>query len=122
RVFKLTSVSGAYWKGKETNPTLQRIYGTAWKEEKDLRGYLNSLEEAKKRDHRKLGRDLELFTFRVESPGMAFWQPKGATIWNELLRYYREEHRARNYKEVRSPLIMDVTLWKKSGHYDNYRE
>ncbi|HVY62442.1 MAG TPA: threonine--tRNA ligase [Planctomycetota bacterium] len=122
RVFKLTSVSGAYWKGKETNPTLQRIYGTAWKEEKDLKGYLNSLEEAKKRDHRKLGRDLELFTFRQESPGMAFWQPKGATIWNELLRYYRDEHRARSYKEVRSPLIMDVSLWKKSGHYDNYRE
>jgi threonyl-tRNA synthetase len=122
RVFKLTSVSGAYWKGKETNPTLQRIYGTAWKEEKDLKGYLNALAEAKKRDHRKIGRDLELFTFRNEAPGMAFWHPGGATIYNELIRYYREQHRARGYKEVRSPLIMDETLWRKSGHWDNYEE
>ncbi len=122
RVFKLLSVSGAYWRGKETNPTFQRIYGTAWKEEKDLREYLRWQDEAKKRDHRKIGRELDLFSFRNESPGMAFWHPNGATIWNELLRYYRDEHRARGYKEVRSPLIMDEALWKRSGHWDNYKE
>jgi threonyl-tRNA synthetase len=122
RVFKLLSVSGAYWKGKETNPMMQRIYGTAWKDEKDLKDYLRWREEAKKRDHRRIGKDLDLFAFRAEAPGMAFWLPKGATIYNELVRYYRDEHRARGYKEVRSPLIMDESLWRRSGHWDNYRE
>jgi len=122
RVSKLLAVSGAYWKGKETNPTMQRIYGTAWKEEKDLKDYLRWREEARKRDHRKIGKDLELFSFRQEAPGMAFWHDKGATIYNELVRYYRDQHRARGYREVRSPLVMDVSLWKRSGHWDNYRE
>jgi threonyl-tRNA synthetase len=122
RHWKLLAVSGAYWKGKETNPSMQRIYGTAWKDEKDLRDYLRWREEAKKRDHRKIGKELELFSFRPESPGMAFWQPAGATLFNELVRYYREEHRRRGYKEVRSPLILEGDLWKRSGHWDNYRE
>ncbi len=122
RVFKLLAVSGAYWKGKETNPTLQRIYGTAWKEEKDLKEYLRWREEAKKRDHRKLGRDLHLFSLRPEAPGMAFWHPKGATLYNELLRFYREEHRARGYREVISPFVLDEQLWRRSGHWDNYKE
>jgi len=122
KTFKLVAVSGAYWKGKESNPSMQRIYGTAWKDDKDQKEYLHWREEAKKRDHRKLGRDLDLYSFRVESPGMAFWQPYGATIFNELMAYYRAEHRKRGYKEVRSPLILEGDLWKRSGHWDNYRE
>ncbi|MHC4829499.1 MAG: threonine--tRNA ligase, partial [Planctomycetota bacterium] len=122
KAFKLLSVSGSYWKGKEQNPMLQRIYGTAWRNKKDLKGYLGALEEAKKRDHRRIGKDLELFMFRNEAPGMAFWHPAGTTLYNEMVEFYREMHRARGYREVRTPLIMDESLWRRSGHWDNYKE
>lgn len=122
KAFKLLNVSGAYWKGKETNPMLQRIYGTAWRTDKDLKAYLHWREEAKKRDHRKLGKELGLFSFKPESPGMPFWQPHGTVVFNEMVRFYREHHAARGYHEVRTPLIMDEDLWRRSGHWDNYQE
>ncbi len=122
RAFKLLQVSGAYWKGKETNPMLQRVYATAWASAKDLKAYLRWREEAQKRDHRKIGKALRLFSFHPESPGMPFWLPRGATIFNAMVDLYRELHRARGYQEVRSPLILDEALWKRSGHWDNYKE
>ncbi|GIW70932.1 MAG: threonine--tRNA ligase [Planctomycetota bacterium] len=122
RAFKLLHVAGAYWKGRETNPMLQRIYGTAWRDERDLREYLRWREEAQKRDHRRLGRELGLFSFHPEAPGMAFWQPRGTVLFHELLRLYRETHQARGYQEVRTPLVLDVALWHRSGHWENYKE
>jgi threonyl-tRNA synthetase len=123
RVFKLLSVSGAYWKGKDTNPAMQRVYGTAWKEEKDLKGYLNALEEAKKRDHRKLGQELELFTIPEETgPGLVFWLPRGATIRSIIEDWLRSELKARGYQPVYSPHVVKETLFKISGHLDNYAE
>jgi len=121
--FKLLSVAGAYWRGKETNPMLQRIYGTAFFTQKELDKYLKFLEEAEKRDHRKIGRDLDLFSFHEEGgPGLAFWHPKGARIRTIIENFWREEHFKRGYDIVYSPHIAKINLWKTSGHWNFYRE
>jgi threonyl-tRNA synthetase len=122
KVFKLTSLAGAYWRGNECNKMLQRIYGTSFRKEKELKEHLQLLEEAKKRDHRKLGRQLDLFSFHEEGPGFAFFHPKGMIIWNVLMDFWRQEHRKRGYMEVSTPIILDRALWVQSGHWDNYRE
>jgi len=122
RAFKLTKVSGAYWRGDQANPQLQRIYGTAFFSKKDLDAYLHFLEEAKKRNHRKLGTLLELFSFHDEAPGMPFFHPKGMAVWNQLLEYWREEHKAAGYVETKTPILLSRTLWERSGHWENYRE
>ena len=123
KAFKLTSVAGAYWKGDERNPMLQRIYGTAWPTEKELRKYLRDLEEAKKRDHRKLGVELDLFSFSDKvGPGLPIFHPKGALIRTILEDFEIKEHLRRGYQLVRGPQILRIDLWKQSGHYDNYRE
>ncbi|MFO0887296.1 MAG: threonine--tRNA ligase [Candidatus Nomurabacteria bacterium] len=118
--FKLMRVSGAYWRGKEDNPQMQRIYGVAFKTDKELRTYLNMLEEAKKRDHRKLGQELDLFFFHETAPGMPYWLPKGVIIYNELINWWREEHRVRDYNEIVSPLLNRKDLYVTSGHFDHY--
>ncbi len=122
RAFKLMKVSGAYWRGDSNRQQLQRIYGTAFFDKKDLKNYLNFLEEAKKRDHRKIGTALELFAFFDEAPGMAFFEANGMELWNALLDYWREEHRAAGYVEIKTPVILNRSLWEKSGHWENYRE
>ena len=121
-VFKLTHTAGAYWKGDEKNPMLQRIYGASFLTQKELDGYLKGLEEARARDHRKLGRELELFTFHPLAPASPFFLPKGAALYNGLLAYLREEYRRRGYEEVVTPQIFDSELFRISGHYDNYRD
>ncbi|HEU5249729.1 MAG TPA: threonine--tRNA ligase [Thermoanaerobaculia bacterium] len=121
-VFKLTHTAGAYWKGDEKNPMLQRIYGASFLTQKELDEYLKRLEEAKARDHRKLGRELELFTFHPLAPASPFFLPKGAVLYNGLLSYLREEYRRRGYDEVITPQVFDAELFKISGHYDNYRD
>jgi threonyl-tRNA synthetase len=118
--FKLMRVSGAYWRGKNTNPQMQRIYGIGFAVEKDLRQYLVLLEEAKKRDHRKLGQELELFFFHETAPGMPYWLPNGVIIYNELVDFWRKEHRARGYQEIVSPLLNKKDLYVTSGHFDHY--
>jgi len=120
--FKLLNVAGAYWRGDENNQMLQRIYGTSWPSEKELQEYLDHLEEAKARDHRKLGKDLDLFSFHKESPAAPFFHPKGAIIYNELVEYIREMYREYDYSEVITPQILDLDLWHRSGHYENYKE
>ncbi len=120
--FKLTKVSGAYWRADPNRPQLQRIYGTAFFDKKDLKEYLHFLEEAKKRNHRKLGEALDLFSFHDEAPGMPFFHARGMEIWNALLAYWREEHRAAGYVESKTPIILNRALWEKSGHWENYRE
>ena len=120
--FKLTKVSGAYWRGDANNAQLQRIYGLAFATEDELKAHLHMLEEAEKRDHRRLGRQLDLFHQQEEAPGMVFWHPKGWAIWQAVENYVRGVYRASGYQEVRAPLIADVSLWKKSGHWDNYKE
>jgi threonyl-tRNA synthetase len=122
KAFKLTSVAGAYWRGDEHNEMLQRIYGTAFATPKQLKEHLALLEEAKRRDHRKLGRELDLFSFRPEAPASPFFHPKGAIIYNALIAYIRDLYGQYGYDEVLTPQILDVELWKRSGHYDNYRE
>ncbi len=122
KAFKLLSCSGAYWRGSEKNPMLQRIYGTAWLSREDLDKYLWRLEEAKKRDHRKLGRELDLFVFQDVSPGAAFWLPKGMVIFRELERLWRDVHDARGYQEISTPVLVAKRLWEQSGHWDHYRE
>ncbi|WP_461660237.1 threonine--tRNA ligase [Humidesulfovibrio sp.] len=123
KAFKLTTVAGAYWRGDEKNPQLQRIYGTAWANPKDLKQYLDRLEEAKKRDHRKLGVALDLFSFHEDvGGGMVLWHPNGALVRAILEDFERKEHLKRGYKFVQGPLILKRELWEKSGHYDNYRE
>lgn len=119
---KLLSVAGAYWRGDERNKMLQRIYGTAFFSEEDLQQYLKQLEEAKKRDHRKLGKELGLFTFHPEAAGMPFYHPKGTVLYDLLIRYWREEHAKEGYQEIRTPLILREELWKQSGHYEHYQE
>ncbi len=119
---KLLSVAGAYWRGDETRPQLQRIYGTAFQTKDELREHIHLLEEAKKRDHRKLGKELDLFSFHPEAPSMPFFHPKGAGIYNRLVSYVRDLYQRYEYQEVITPQILDVELWKKSGHYENYRE
>lgn len=120
--FKLTKISGAYWRGDEKRPMLQRIYGVAFKTKHALNEYLVQLEEAKKRDHRKLGMELDLFQFNEISPGSAFFHPKGATLFNELTQFMRREYRKRGYSEVITPLIYDKALWEQSGHWEHYQE
>ncbi|MFO1495103.1 MAG: threonine--tRNA ligase [Lysobacterales bacterium] len=120
--FKLMKVAGAYWRGDSKNQQLQRIYGTAWLNKKDLAAYLMQLEEAEKRDHRKLGKQLELFHMQDEAPGLIFWHPKGWAVWQAVEQYMRGVYRQAGYQEVRCPQILDVSLWKRSGHWDNYAE
>ncbi len=120
--FKLLSLAGAYWRGSEKNKMLTRIYGTCFPNQKELDEYLNMLEEAKKRDHKKLGPQLELFFFHETAPGMAYWLPKGVTIYNELLNFWREEHSKRGYQETFSPLLNKKEIYITSGHYDHYWE
>ncbi|MDZ4677921.1 MAG: threonine--tRNA ligase [Oligoflexia bacterium] len=122
KAFKLLSIAGAYWRGDEKNPMLQRIYGTAFSNKKDLEAYLNQLEEAKKRDHRKLGKELNLFMFHPLAPAMPFFFPKGTVIYNEIMKFIRELYVEHGYEEVITPQIYDVDLYHTSGHYENYRE
>lgn len=120
--FKLTRLSGAYWRGDAKNEQLQRIYGTAWADKKQLDDYIKRIEEAEKRDHRRLGRELDLFHLDEHSPGTVFWHPKGWTIWQEVEQYMRAVYRDNGYLEVKGPQILDKTLWEKTGHWDKYRE
>ena len=120
--FKLTKLAGAYWKGDSKNKMLTRIYGTAWKNDKDLNAYLHSLEEAEKRDHRKLGKEMSLFHFQEEAPGMVFWHPNGWTIYRLLEDFIREKLSDYGYQEIRTPQVVDRKLWEASGHWDKYRE
>jgi threonyl-tRNA synthetase len=122
KAFKLTGVAGAYWRGDEKNEMLQRIYGTAWPTKQALKEHLRLLEEAKKRDHRKLGRELDLFSFHPVAPASPFFHPKGATVYNELIAYVRRLYARYGYEEVITPQILDVELWRRSGHYDHYRD
>lgn len=122
RVFKLLSVAGAYWRGSEKNPMLQRIYGTAFPTQAELDEYLVFLEEARKRDHRRLGRELDLFSFHEEGPGFPFWHPKGMVVLNAVLDYWRRIHILHGYQEVRTPMILNEELWHRSGHWDTYRD
>ena len=122
KAFKLMKVAGAYWRGDSNNEMLQRVYGTAWLSEKDLKAYLTQLEEAEKRDHRKIGKALDLFHLQEEGPGLVFWHPKGWAIWQVVEQHMRRVYRESGYHEVRCPQVLDVSLWKKSGHWDNYAE
>ena len=120
KAFKLTKVSGAYWRGDSNNEMLQRIYGTCWSSKKELDDYLNRLEEAEKRDHRKLGKEMDLFHFREESPGAVFWHEKGWTLFQRLIEYMRLKQRYAGYREINTPELLDKTLWEKSGHWDKF--
>ena len=120
--FKLMSVAGAYWHGDKTEKMLQRVYGTAWATQKQLDEYLNMLEEAKKRDHRIIGKQLDLFSFHEEGPGFAFFHPKGMVIWNSVIDFWRKVHRKYGYQEIKTPIILNEELWHRSGHWDNYKE
>ncbi|AOY93651.1 threonine--tRNA ligase [Cupriavidus sp. USMAA2-4] len=122
KVFKLMKVAGAYWRGDANNEMLQRIYGTAWARKEDQEAYLHMLEEAEKRDHRKLGKTLDLFHLQEEAPGMVFWHPKGWQIWQAVEQYMRGRLGEAGYQEVRTPQVMDRSLWEKSGHWQNYKE
>ncbi|MEO6171445.1 MAG: TGS domain-containing protein, partial [Lysobacter sp.] len=122
RSFKLMKVAGAYWRGDHNNQMLSRIYGTAWLNDKDLKAYLFQLEEAEKRDHRKIARQQDLFHMQEEAPGLVFWHPRGWAIWQAVEQYMRGVYRQSGYDEVRCPQILDVSLWKKSGHWDNYQD
>jgi len=122
KAFKLTSVAGAYWRGDASRQMLTRVYGTAFLSKEDLAEHLERLEQARLRDHRKLGRELDLFLFSELSPGMAFWQPAGTQVWNQLTELWRRENAARGYREVRTPTLYDVEIWKQSGHWDVYRD
>ena len=122
KVFKLMRVAGAYWRGDSKNEMLQRIYGTAWAKKEDQDAYLHMLEEAEKRDHRRLGRALDLFHFQDEAPGLIFWHAKGWTIWQQVEQYMRKVYQDNGYQEVKGPQILDRSLWEKSGHWDNYKE
>jgi threonyl-tRNA synthetase len=120
--FKLMKVAGAYWRGDHRNEMLQRIYGTAWATKEELQGYLTMLEEAEKRDHRKLGRELDLFHMEETAPGLVFWHPKGWTVWQAVEQYMRAVYLDNGYREVKGPQILDKSLWEKTGHWDNYRD
>jgi threonyl-tRNA synthetase len=122
KVFKLMKVAGAYWRGDAKNEQLQRIYGTAWTKKEDQDAYLHMLEEAEKRDHRKLGKQLDLFHMQDESPGMVFWHPRGWTLWQQVEQYMRRRVNDAGYLEIKTPMIMDRSLWEASGHWQNYRE
>ena len=122
KAFKLTKVAGAYWRGDSRNQMLQRIYGTAWPDKKQLDGYLHRLEEAEKRDHRRIGKDLDLFHLQEEAPGAVFWHPRGWSVFQSLISYMRERQNAAGYEEVSAPELMDVTLWAQSGHLEKFGE
>lgn len=122
KVFKLTKMSGAYWRGDAKNEQLQRIYGTAWADKKDLKAYIQRIEEAEKRDHRKIGKALDLFHLQEQAPGMVFWHPNGWTIYQVLEQYMRKIQQDNGYKEIKTPQIVDRSLWEKSGHWENYAE
>ena len=122
KAYKLLSVAGAYWRGSEKNPMLQRIYGTAFANKQELEDHLTRLEEAKKRDHRKLGKELDLFSFHEEGPGFPFWHPKGTIIYNAIVEHWRKLHIERGYQEIKTPMILNEALWHRSGHWDTYRE
>ncbi len=122
KVFRLMKVAGAYWRGDSRNEMLQRIYGTAWAKKEDQDAYVTRLEEAEKRDHRRLGRALDLFHMQEEAPGMVFWHPRGWVIWQQIEQYMRRVLSQNGYQEVKAPLVLDVSLWKRSGHWDNFRE
>ncbi|VVE87341.1 threonine--tRNA ligase [Pandoraea bronchicola] len=122
KVFKLMKVAGAYWRGDAKNEQLQRIYGTAWTKKEDQDAYLHMLEEAEKRDHRKLGRALDFFHMQEEAPGLIFWHPKGWTLWQQVEQYMRRVYRNNGYQEVKGPQILDRSLWEKSGHWQNYKD
>jgi threonyl-tRNA synthetase len=122
KVFKLMKVAGAYWRGDSKNEMLTRIYGTAWTKKEDQEAYLHMLEEAEKRDHRKLGKLLDLFHMQEEAPGMVFWHPKGWTIWQQVEQYLRQIYVDNGYQEIRCPMILDRSLWEKTGHWDNYQD
>ena len=122
KVFKLMKVAGAYWRGDSNNEMLQRIYGTAWANKDDLKAYLTRLEEAEKRDHRRLGKQLDLFHLQDEAPGMVFWHPRGWALWQTIEQHMRRELDAAGYQEVKTPQIMDKTFWEKSGHWQNYQD
>ena len=122
KAFKLMKLAGAYWRGDSNNEMLQRVYGTAWAKKEDLEAHLFQLEEAEKRDHRKLGRQLDYFHMQEEGPGMVFWHPRGWSLWQEIEQYMRAKFVDYGYQEVRTPTIMDKTLWEKSGHWENYRD
>ena len=122
KVFKLMKVAGAYWRGDSKNEMLQRIYGTAWLTKEDQEAYLHMLEEAEKRDHRRLAKQLDLFHFQDEAPGLVFWHPKGWAIWQEVEQYMRRVYQQENYQEVKAPQILDRSLWEKSGHWENYKD
>jgi threonyl-tRNA synthetase len=120
--FKLMKVAGAYWRGDHRNEMLQRVYGTAWASKDDLQKYLTMLEEAEKRDHRRLGRELDLFHVDDHAPGVVFWHPKGWTVWQGVEQYMRQVYRDNGYLEVKGPQILDKALWEKTGHWDKYRD
>jgi len=122
KVFKLMKLAGAYWRGDSKNEMLQRIYGTAWAKKEDQELYLHNLEEAEKRDHRKLGKQLDFFHFQDEAPGLIFWHPKGWSIWQSVEQYMRNKYQVNGYQEVKAPQILDRSLWEKTGHWENYRE
>lgn len=122
KAFKLMKLAGAYWRGDSNNEMLQRVYGTAWRNKEELDAYLFQLEEAEKRDHRKLGKQLDYFHMQDDAPGMVFWHPRGWSIWQEVEQYMRKMFRDYGYQEVRTPTVMDRTLWEKSGHWQNYRD
>ncbi len=122
KAFKLLKVSGAYWRGDSKNEMLQRIYGTSWPNKKNLEEYLNRLREAEKRDHRKLGKEMDLFHFREESPGAVFWHDKGWNLFLKLVEYMRYKQKRAGYKEINTPEILDKSLWEKSGHWEKFRE
>ncbi|MBI2167861.1 MAG: threonine--tRNA ligase [Candidatus Omnitrophica bacterium] len=122
KALKLLSVAGAYWRGDERNKMLQRIYGTAFFSKEDLESHLKQIEEAKKRDHRKLGKELDLFSFHPEAPGVPFYHPKGQRLYETLVDYWRKEHLREGYQEIRTPMLLREDLWKQSGHYEHYRD
>lgn len=122
KAFKLTAISGAYWKANKDNKMLTRIYGVSFPSKKELDDYIFQIEEAKKRDHRKLGKEMDLFSFQDEAPGFPFWHPKGTILWNTLAEYIRSECFQRGYQEIKTPAILNSTLWKRSGHWDNFHE
>ena len=122
KFFKLMKVAGAYWRGDHRNEMLQRVYGTAWESKDALQSYLTLLEESEKRDHRKLGRELDFFHLDEHAPGLVFWHPKGWTIWQGVEQYMRRIYQDNGYQEVKGPQILDKTLWEKTGHWDKYRD
>ena len=122
KVFKLMKVAGAYWRGDSKNEMLQRIYGTAWAKKEDQDAYLHMLEEAEKRDHRRIGRQLDFFHMQDEAPGMVFWHPKGWALWQQVEQYMRHVYRDNGYQEIKCPMILDRSLWEKSGHWENYKD